>query len=137
MTRVDFYVLADGAGRERELTACRIVEKAWQQGHTVWLTTEDQRQAERMDQLLWTFRDSSFVPHERGPAESGVVGIVPYTERHTGGVLVNVANAALLPLERAARIAEIIPADADGRSYGRQRFRAYRDAGAEPETHNL
>ena len=138
--RVDFYVLASGGDQERLRTACRVVEKAWQQGHAVWLTTDDERQAEQIDQLLWTFRQNSFVPHERGTAgtiDDGAVHIVTLGSVPAGGVHVNVAAAALpLPLT-GERVAEIIPADGPGRAAGRERFRAYRAQGYELTTHNI
>ena len=139
-TRVDFYVLASGGERDRLRAACRIVEKAWQQGHTVWLTAESERQAEQMDQLLWTFKQDSFVPDERGTEgslEDCAVRIVAQAQAPDGGVHVNVATAPLpMPLI-ADRVVEIIPADDHGRAAGRERFRAYRTQGYELETHDI
>jgi DNA polymerase III subunit chi len=139
MTRVDFYVLASGDESDRLRTACRITEKAWQQGHDVYLSTTDPAQAALMDDLLWTFKQASFVPHTRKARVGsirevaiGTVELVPH-----GGVHVNVAEVPLpLPLS-AERVAEIIPASAAGRDAGRARFRAYREAGYELTTHNI
>ena len=53
-----------------------------------------------------------------------------------GDVLVNLA-ATLPPLAGWARIAEVVDADATRRTKGRERFRAYRDRGLEPKTHDM
>ena len=139
-TRVDFYVLGHGGEQDRLRAACRIMEKAWQQGHMVWLTAESERQAEQLDQLLWTFKQDSFVPHERGTEGAladCAVRIVAPSEAPDGGVHVNVATSPLpMPLV-AERVVEIIPADTDGRAAGRERFRAYRAHGYDINTHDI
>lgn len=140
MTRVDFYILGSGGETERLQTACRIVEKAWQQGHQVYVDTADDDQARLIDDLLWTFKQASFIPHTRSDEESEserCVRIVDANFPPAGGVHINIATTALpLPLA-AERLAEIIPASEDGRNAGRARFRDYRTAGYKPHTHNI
>jgi DNA polymerase-3 subunit chi len=65
MTRVDFYILPPGDERQRLVFACRLTEKAYRQGLTVYLRAGDETTASQLDQLLWTFRQGSFVPHAR------------------------------------------------------------------------
>ena len=64
MTKVDFYVLGTSGDRARQHFACRLAEKAYRLDNTIHIRTIDQRAAEQLDELLWTFRDGSFVPHE-------------------------------------------------------------------------
>ena len=61
--RVDFYVLPDARPRGRQLLACRLAEKAYQQGYKAYIQTASREQAVLMDELLWTFKDIGFVPH--------------------------------------------------------------------------
>src|SRR5690242_5786230 len=63
-TRVDFYVIQSDSARERLRTACRVVEKAYLAGHTVLVWHTDIEELRDFDELLWTFGDGSFVPHE-------------------------------------------------------------------------
>ena len=63
MTEVDFYVLASGDASAREVFACRLADKAFRQGLGVYVHAADQDGAARLDELLWTFRPASFVPH--------------------------------------------------------------------------
>jgi len=46
-----------------EIRACEIAEENYAQGRKLQIITVDQEQAERLDDLLWTFKPDSFVPH--------------------------------------------------------------------------
>ena len=63
MARVDFYVLAKVDERARQVLACKLAEKAWRLDNTVYIHAASRADAERLDELLWTLRDGSFVPH--------------------------------------------------------------------------
>ena len=63
MARVDFYVLSQSGEQARQLFACRLAEKAYRLDNSVYILAHDQAAAEKIDELLWTFRDGSFVPH--------------------------------------------------------------------------
>ena len=77
--RVDFYVQAAEAPKGHLTLACRVTEKAYQAGHRIYLRCEDAQQANELDELLWTFSQSSFVPHQ----------ILQLLWRHSGGILVS------------------------------------------------
>lgn len=138
MTNVDFYILASGA---REQTACKLAEKAWSLGHRVYIHTSSAEQARHMDDLLWTFRDGSFLPHEQyqvGQEDASPILIgaddAPDT---TSDVLINLAQDVPLFFSRFLRVAEIIGSDDAAKNSGRERFRFYRDRGYPLNTHNL
>ena len=61
--RVDFYLLSDNQPNTRWLVACRLLEKAYLKGHRVFVYCDKQHDAELLDELLWTFKDESFIPH--------------------------------------------------------------------------
>ncbi len=46
-----------------EMRACEIAERTYTQGNRLQIIAADQNQAARLDDLLWTFRPDSFVPH--------------------------------------------------------------------------
>ena len=64
MTRVDFYVLGGSGSRARDHFACRLAEKAWKQDNAVFIRVANLEAAKQLDEMMWTFRDGSFVPHE-------------------------------------------------------------------------
>ena len=75
--QIDFYVLQEQSPGGRFKLACRIVEKAYRLGHQVYVRTGSSDDTNILDDLLWTFSQNSFVPHqlstESGSLESPVV----------------------------------------------------------------
>jgi DNA polymerase-3 subunit chi len=142
--KVDFYVLPDRDREARLRFACRLAEKAWLKRHRVRVQLEP-GELETFDQMLWTFADRSFLPHRRAGAADDVRGGAPPevviadspdADAADGDVLVNLAAAQ--PARGSwARIAEVVDADDGRRRQGRERFRAYRDLGLAPETHEM
>jgi DNA polymerase III subunit chi len=139
--RVDFYVTEDSGTEARARLACRIIEKAYaaEQRVVVRCTAES---LARIDELLWTFGDGSFVPHE--PLPSGDAAIEAPVALTTAPlpagdwqVLVNLSHDLPADWSHYERVAEVLDGDADTRSRARTRFRAYRDGGSVPQTHNV
>jgi DNA polymerase-3 subunit chi len=60
MTEVLFVEVT---ARRMEMRACEIAERTYTQGKRLQIIVADQSQARRLDDLLWTFRPDSFVPH--------------------------------------------------------------------------
>ncbi|HTY51428.1 MAG TPA: DNA polymerase III subunit chi [Steroidobacteraceae bacterium] len=138
MAAVTFY-LGDAAGREARLQlACRVTERAWRAGHRVLVLHGSAEEQRALDEYLWTFADGSFVPHEAlAPGAEAPILLSCALPPGELDVLVNLTDAVPDCLQRVQRIAEIIDADPAARSAGRSRFRAYREAGIEPATHEI
>lgn len=140
MTRIDFYIVDSPAADARERVACRLAEKAWQLDHRIYIHGQDPRHCERLDQLLWTFRDGSFVPHE--PLADPVpdcpilIGLAEPPETHTG-VLINLHETVPPFFSRFERVVEIVNQEEPVRRAGRERFKFYRDRGYDLHTHTL
>lgn len=140
MSRVDFYVLRDAGDAARMRFACRLAEKAYRLKNAVHICVEDSGATRELDDLLWTFRDGSFVPHEviapgQPDAEAPVtIGPLPPDSRPTG-LIINLA--ADIPDARFPRIAEIVSSDDDSKRLSRERYARYRDLGHTLETHKL
>src|ERR1700754_1577590 len=69
--RVDFYVLQEASSAGRLKLACRLAEKAYLAAQVALVWHTDPRELKEFDELLWTFMDGSFVPHEMLSADSG------------------------------------------------------------------
>jgi DNA polymerase-3 subunit chi len=139
--RVDFYVISGSDDRARLELACRIAEKACLQDHRVFVRAPDPDLARAVDDLLWTFNDRSFVPHDLvDSAGSGDTPVLIGAEAPAGGrydLLLNLGPDVSPSCAQFTRVAEIIDGDAERRRLGRERFRQYRERGIAPETHNL
>jgi DNA polymerase-3 subunit chi len=139
--RVDFYVSAEAGAEVRARLACRIAEKAYVAKQQVVVLLEDADALRRFDELLWTFGDGSFVPHDvvgaGGACEAPVAlttGALPATH---ADVLVNLSGGVPPFFEKFARVAEFLDARPEVRAAGRERFRTYRASSIEPQTHNI
>ena len=138
MTKVDFYIL--GAGSSEQM-ACRIAEKAYALGKRIYIHTATTQQARHMDELLWTFREGSFVPHESyqaGNDSESPIQIGCHESPETDcEVLINLAPEVPLFFSRFSRVAELIDPSQDAKTQGRERFRFYRDRGYPLDTHDI
>jgi DNA polymerase-3 subunit chi len=139
VTRIDFYILRSDQPMERLRTACRIAEKAFLLGHDVHIHTADPALSQRMDELLWTFRDRSFVPHEVEPEDPAQwpVTIGHAREPEPRAVLINLAEAVPPFFGRFERVAEVVDAQPEVKAAGRARYRFYRERGYPLHHHDL
>ena len=143
MNRVDFYVLSDEAADARLRCACRLAEKAVDHGHRVYLQTASLAEAQRLDELLWTFSDRSFLAHEfsngNAPSHPKVMVLVGDTEAPPSHrqLLINLTDRLPANLETFERIAEIVDVDAERKRLSRERYKHYREKGCALETHTL
>jgi DNA polymerase-3 subunit chi len=141
--RVDFYVLKSAAAKQRWAFACRLIEKAYLLDLKVLVLNDTLADAQALDELLWTFNERSFVPHQLcvdgQPVDPATpVQLAVYSDDSPGAdLLLNLAGAQPANLQRYARIAEVIDADEERRRAGRERFKAYRDLKLTMETHQL
>ncbi|MEA3176696.1 MAG: polymerase subunit chi [Gammaproteobacteria bacterium] len=140
--RVDFYVLEESSAAGRLKLACRLAEKAYlaEQVALVWHT--DAQELKAFDDLLWTFMEGSFVPHEMlspgaSVAESPVILSAGTAPPVTVDIIINLAPEVPACLSQTRRVAEIIDGDDARRRAGRARFKAYRDLGIQPASHNI
>jgi DNA polymerase-3 subunit chi len=139
MPRVDFYILTGETPAARDLLSCRLAEKACKQGHRVYMHTESDAHARRLDELLWTFRAGSFLPHALlrdatqppPPILIGSGAEPPPVQ----DVLINLAAEVPEFFGQFERVAEIV--DPAAKEAGRARFRFYREHGCQPDSHTI
>lgn len=141
--KIDFYTLGEPDRRARLVTACRLAEKAYEQGLRVAVRTASAAETAEFDELLWTFSDRSFVPHVTWPAAPEVVAATRVVVGGAGlppshrDVLINLAPDAPADFSAYARICEVVGGDEEAKKAGRHRWRTYRDAGCAPDAHPL
>ncbi|NNF41345.1 MAG: DNA polymerase III subunit chi [Woeseiaceae bacterium] len=142
MTRVDFYVLARADEHSRQALACRLAEKAYRLENTVYIHTKSRGDAESLDDLLWTFRDGSFVPHELVDTATDDTAAPVVIGSDAAGVaprdlLINLCDQIPAFADAFPRVAEVVNADEECRQLSRKRFAQYRDKGLAIQTHKL
>jgi DNA polymerase III subunit chi len=121
---------------------CRLLRKAYASGAQVAVTAEAEV-LEELDQLLWSFSSTEFVPHCRpnrdtGPMLSRSVLLVesPADCAHQG-VLVNLGLQVPAEFERFERFIEVVSQDGDERLGARARWKHYADRGYSMQRHDI
>ncbi|MCP5421228.1 MAG: DNA polymerase III subunit chi [Gammaproteobacteria bacterium] len=142
MPRIDFYILPDQAADGRVLLACRLCEKAFQHGHRIYIQAASPEQARILDDLLWTFRQGSFVPHALCPAGDSdmspvLIGAGADIAAQTAEVVINLDALPPPDFDRFERVMEIVDQHPDILAQSRQRYRFYRERGYPPDSHKL
>ncbi len=135
--QIDFYILADQTGREQ--LACRLAETAYQRNHRVYLHCDSDTHARQLDDLLWSFRQGSFVPHSTDLNDSVSPVLIGYDSSppESTDVLINLASEIPDFFDRFNRVLEIVDQHPDTLRQSRQRFKFYKQQGFQPNTHKL
>ena len=142
MTQVDFYLLQLPTAQDRLLFACRLANKAFAQGQQIYLHTDNEAQSGELDQLLWTFRPSSFVPHQPvsnsqdNRQQQVLVGHNQAPENHRQ-LMINLASSVPEFFSRFDRLVEIVVQDTDITANSRINYRFYKDRGYPLDTHDI
>jgi DNA polymerase-3 subunit chi len=136
--RVDFYILEEPSPAGRLKVACKLAEKAYLAAQTVLVWHTDPAELRAFDEMLWTFNDGSFVPHEMLPSgDSPVLLSLGTAPSANVDIVINLGPELPTCLSQTRRVAEIIDGDDTRRRAGRARFKAYRELGVQPASHNI
>ena len=140
MTQVDFYILEPPSLENHERMICNIVEKAWKQGHCIYIRCADSQTAHNMDDRLWQFKDVSFVPHsieanddQNPPVTLGTAA----TPSNKTDIYVNLSDELPESAQNYSRVIETAGYDDPSRVAARLRFRLYKEKGFLLNTHNI
>jgi len=142
MAEVSFYILSSALLQERYLFACKLIEKAYRNGQFCYILTDSDEQSQLLDDLLWTFRAGSFIPHEiytgQAPSTDKVIliGSVKAPE-HSQGLLFNLSSKYPEDISKTKRILEMLDNCEITKAAARNRYRQYQQAGMRVTTHNM
>ncbi|MFQ6372773.1 DNA polymerase III subunit chi [Shewanella sp. YIC-542] len=146
MSQALFYLLPANpdahAGEDVSLLACRIARQHFQQGQWLYIHCEDQPQAYAVDELLWQFEPSAFVPHNLkgegpkngAPVEIGFDRLGPNARRP---LLINLAQEVPAFAANFSQIFDFVAGNETLKRQARQRYRQYRAQGIALSTQDL
>jgi len=138
MMNIDFYILKPDTTRSPELLACQLAEKAYQRQQPTCLLARDRAQAEQLDQLLWTFREDSFLPHAIATEQtSAPITIATADQAPSSDIVINLSERIPEELTNTRRVIEIVANDETAKAQARQRYRHYQQQGNTVNTHNI
>ena len=139
MTEIAFHFNVD----DKLVYGCRLLRKAYLSGARVVVTAGPEI-LEPLDQLLWSFSPTEFVPHCRATASENSLAATPVllAESLTAcpphyGVLINLGLGVPAGFERFERFIEVVAKDDDDRLAARSRWKHYTDRRYAMKRHDL
>lgn len=142
MADVSFYILPSESLEERYQFACKLIEKAYRSGSYCYVLTDDAEQSQIIDDLLWTFRAGSFIPHQIYSGEPPdtekvvLIGTLEAPENWQKTVF-NLSSRYPHLTAQTGRILEILDNSETTKAAGRNRYRQYRQSGINITTHKM
>ncbi len=140
MSQVDFYLLNTASESQRDSFICRLVEKIYHQHHAVYIHCKDRQETHRLDELLWTFSDISFIPHNvygEGPNAPPPIQLgFDATPKQTD-VLINLSTTIPIFYTAFRRILEIVPEDEALQAAAREHYQFYKTKNMTLNTHKI
>ena len=139
MSRVDFYILPDGSNSER--FACAIAAKAWSSGNRVHIHTQSEERSIKFNDLLWIYKDISFVPHEIFNENIDIE--TPVTINHNSSipessqVMINLGDDIPVFATKFERVVEIVGGNEASKQAARERYRQYKDSDYDIHNHKI
>lgn len=146
MSKATFYLLPNAAqqpsAEQLQLLACQLAGQHYAKGEWLYIHCEDQAQAHGIDELLWQFEPSAFVPHNlkgEGPAAGAPVeiGFDRLGPNQRRPILINLANEAPAFAVNFGRIIDFVAGDEQHKALARDRYRQYRNLGVTLSTQDL
>ncbi|PUA29781.1 MAG: DNA polymerase III subunit chi [Cellvibrio sp. 79] len=139
MTKVDFYVLPEATSEARWLFACKLAEKVQRMGMRVLIAVDSEADARQLDELLWTFKPESFVPHQliNGDKPSSVEITFGDQAGDHQGLLLNLSNTIPAWFSRFERVSEVVIQEQQMLATSRERYSFYKSRGYPIETRKL
>lgn len=141
MTRIDFYILSETARSNRFQLACKLTDKAYQAGHRVCIHVSSESDLNQMNELLWTFNEQSFIPHDNPQhqpnSETPVIMTTSLNETEEHDVLINLTDDVPACFSQFERLLEPVDTNDQCRMASRERYRYYRDCGYTINNHEI
>ncbi len=129
MPQIYFY----SGSSDRLQTACRLCAKAVQQNMTVLIYAPDEALLAQLNQLLWTFSPTSFIPHCDIREDNELVSATPVILSNRipidrqFDVLLNLHLQHPPAFDQFNRLIEIADTSPEGKQAARARYRFYKD----------
>jgi len=141
LQQADFYIINANDVEARLRFACRLTETILAQGKALHIHTETQQEAQWLDELLWSFKPESFIPHviipdpksNEAPVHISYTACLP----HTSDVLLNLAKDLPECAQQFERLTEIATDDPKYLQPMRQHYAHLKSMGIPLNTHDM
>jgi DNA polymerase-3 subunit chi len=137
--RIDFYILE--AGVDRRQFTCQLIDQAYRRQHKLFIHCESEQQAFELDDLLWTYKTSSFVPHNlqgEGPTPPPPVQIgFSNNAGNFRDILINLSLSLPSFHRQFNRVIEIVDQSAEVKEALREHYRYYQSQSYQINNHKI
>ena len=135
---IDFYLISGKNQEAANLIACKLAEKAYKKHHHIYLYVSCQNEATKLSDLLWTFNDSSFVPHSLYNTKLSPV-IIGFEQQlpEITDILINLTETVPNFYQNFKRVLEIIPNNKELKASGRKKYKKYQGDNCKITNHDL
>lgn len=139
MTDIEFHVNVP----DKLLYSCRLLRKAYRSGAQAVVTAEPDI-LQQLDQLLWSYSATEFLPHCRSDSSPQTVAATPILVADqldacppgsAGSVLINLGQQVPAGFERFERFIEVASIEEGDRLAARERWKYYRERGYSLKRH--
>ena len=140
MPRADFYLIDKPRFRDDPLLlVCELARRAFDSGQPTLVLARSLDEAERLDEKLWEFDESAFIPHQiAGDDDDAITPVLivpPDTSTADRTLVINLRDECAPGLFE--RVLEVVPADEDQRLGSRKRWATYKAAGFDVAKHDM
>ena len=140
MARADFYLIQKARFREEPLLlVCELARKAFDANLSTLVLARDADQAEQLDDLLWSFDEDAYIPHQlAGDDEDELAPVLiagPDVDTPMRALVINLRDAAVQG--NVERVLEVVPADDGARGPLRERWKQYQARGFDLKKHDM
>lgn len=136
MTNIGFYKLSGDQQSALKLV-CQLIKKAQNKQQQVLCLVPDNKSAESLDNMLWGFEPTEFIPHGCGADHYPVAIISDPEPMDHHQILINLQPEIPSWFSRFERVIEIIYKQADYEQAKRNNFRFYKERGYPLSFHDL
>ena len=135
MTRVDFFIWPLCEKRYHDLAICNLINSIYLSERCLTVFIEDTAERDRFDRLLWTFEQTSFIPH--GVDNTYPVELTSDSAKSNKNILMNLGTSCPLEPKKFKIIVETAGYDEYTRSTARSRFKKYKEHGIRVSSHKI
>ena len=134
MPRADFYLIDKPRFREEPLLlVCELARKAFDAQLPTLVLTRSNEQAEQLDELLWSFDEDAYIPHQVAGDDddehTAVLIVPPGTKTADRRLVINLRDECAHGTFESVK--EVVPADEAERTGSRERWAEYKKRGYE------
>lgn len=145
MKQVDFYLISNGVVDAKYKLASRLANKIQRMKQSALVVTDSKQESLDLDQVMWSFSDTSFLAHELISddnshatilvAEKAAVSAKALEKNYD--VLINLSQEVPVLGHSFTRIAEVVGPDEGSKAEARARYKSYQADGFSLKTHKI